>query len=478
MSTKSKNRSTAGKAWKNESGWLSMNAAEERRLEKYCREYMDFLSVNKTERLACATILSMAEKAGFRDLDRLNGKKGTLKPGDTVYRTIDGKTVFLAKIGSDDITGGLNLVGGHIDCPRLDLKPRPLYQDQDFVLLDTHYYGGIKKYQWLTMPLALYGVVFRRDGSRVDIAIGDRKDDPVFVITDLLPHLDITGPGKKVSDAFPGERLNLLFGSRPAAGKESKEKDTVKRNILRLLGEAYGIEEEDFASAELEVVPAGAARELGLDRSMILGYGHDDRVCAYASARAVLDFKGVPRRTIGALLCDKEEIGSYGRTGMDSAFLSDCVAELLAATAGYDGLTLRRTLSGTKMLSADVGTLADPAFPDVNSPNNCAHINCGIAIYKYNGARGKSGSSDASAEMVAAVRKVFNDHDVAWQIAELGKVDVGGGGTIALHMARLGIQVIDCGVGLLSMHAPWEVAGKVDIYMAYKGYGAFLAAIG
>jgi aspartyl aminopeptidase len=478
MSKKQQNPSNAGKAWKNESGWHMMSAAEERRLEKYCGEYMEFLSACKTERLACASILAMAEKAGFRNLDSLGGKAGTLKAGDRIYRTIDGKTIFLAVIGSEAVTAGLNLVGGHIDCPRLDLKPRPLYQDQDFVLLDTHYYGGIKKYQWLTVPLALYGVVFRRDGSKVEIAIGDKKEDPVFVITDLLPHLDIAGPGKKVSDAFPGERLNLLFGSRPLADKKVKEKESVKANILRLLGESYGIEEEDFASAELEVVPAGAARELGLDRSMILGYGHDDRVCAYASARALFDFRGIPRRTIGALLCDKEEIGSYGRTGMDSCFLSDCVAEVLAATSGYDSLTLRRTLSRTMMLSADVGTLADPAFPDVNSPNNCAHINCGIALYKYNGARGKSGSSDASAEMVAAVRKVFNDNKVAWQIAELGKVDVGGGGTIALHMARLGIQVIDCGVGLLSMHAPWEVAGKVDIYMAYKGYGAFLADIG
>ena len=474
-----KSATPAVTVWKREPGWKDLSAAEERALEEYCREYIAFLSAAKTERLACARIAADARAKGFRDLDEVNAKGLRLKPGAAVYRIVDGKTIFLARVGKDGPAQGLNLVGGHIDSPRLDLKACPLYQDGDFALLDTHYYGGIKKYQWVAMPLALYGVIIRRDGARIDIAIGDQPGDPVFTVTDLLPHLDTENLDKPARSFIPGDKLNVLFGSRPVAEKHDNPdiKQKVKLNLLRLLQEKYGIEEEDFASAELEVVPAGPARELGFDRSMVLGYGHDDRVCSYAAARAVLDFKGTPQRTIGALLCDKEEIGSYGRTGMDSVFLPNAIAELLAACGETSDLALRRALERTKMLSADVGTVADPDYKSVDSPNNTGRINCGIELEKYTGHRGKSSSSDASAEFVAAVRKVFNDNQVKWQMCEMGKVDHGGGGTIALYMARFGIQVIDCGVGLLCMHAPWEVAGKLDIYMAYKGYGAFLKDI-
>ena len=473
-----KNSANGVALWKRESAWERLEKGEEAKLEKYCHEYIDFISENKTERRVFNSLLKLAEAKGFKNLDEINAAGKKLKAGDAVYRQIDGKTIFLTRIGKAPLTAGLNLVGGHGDCPRLDLKPSPLYQDEDFVLLDTHYYGGIKKYQWVTLPLALYGVVIRRDGTKVEIAIGDGPDDPVFTITDLLPHLDRDQALKPMEKAIDGEQLNVLFGSRPAAKADDDKdcKDKIKLNILRLLAQRYGIEEEDFASAELEVVPAGRARELGFDRSMILGYGQDDRICSYAAARAVLDFKGIPEKTMGALICDKEEIGSYGRTGMDSVFLPNTIAELIeACNKQYSELAVRRTLEHTRMLSADVGCLADPGYKSVVSPNNQARINCGIELNKYDGARGKSGCSDASAELVAQVRKCFNDAKVAWQMSELGRVDVGGGGTIALYMARYGIQVIDCGVGLLCMHAPWEVSGKVDTYMAYKAYAAFIA---
>lgn len=475
MAAKKKNAGVA--LWKRESAWDRLEKNEESKLEIYCQDYIDFISEAKTERLVFSRLLELAQSRGFRDLDAVNATGGKLKAGDAVYRQIDGKTIMLLRVGKSPLQDGLNLVGGHGDCPRLDLKPCPLYQDEDFVLLDTHYYGGIKKYQWVTIPLALYGVVVRRDGSKVEIAIGDNPGDPVFTITDILPHLDRDQATKPMDKAIDGEQLNVLFGSRPASkddcGKDEC-KDLIKLNILRMLADRYGIEEEDFGSAELEVVPAGRARDLGFDRSMILGYGQDDRICSYAAARAILDFDGIPGRTMGALICDKEEIGSYGRTGMDSVFLANTVAELVAACSRqYSDLTVRRALENTRMISADVGALADPGYKNTASPNNQARINCGITLSKYDGARGKSGSSDASAELVGKVRKCFNDAKVAWQMSELGRVDVGGGGTIALYMARYGIQVIDCGVGLLCMHAPWEVAGKLDTYMAYKAYSAF-----
>ena len=476
MATK-KNAKAAVKEWKHEAGWKQLDKGEEKVLEAYCQDYLAFISANKTERLVCASLKAAAVKQGFKDIETIGNAR--LKPGAKVFRTIDDKTILMAIVGKAPLEEGLNLVGAHGDCPRLDLKPCPLYEDGGLVLLDTHYYGGIKKYQWVTIPLALYGVVVRRDGTKVTVAIGDKPGDPVFTITDLLPHLDIEQYERKMREAIKGEKLNVVFGSRPAEvaeGDKNAPKKAAKHRILQLLAQEYGIEEEDFASAELEVVPAGAARELGFDRSMLLGYGQDDRVCAYAAARAVLDYKGIPARTIGALVCDKEEIGSVGRTGMDSTFLANTVAELLAATApAYSDLALRRCLEHTKMLSADVGSLYDPDYANAFSPNdNQGKLNCGILISKYDGARGKSGASDASAELVAQVRRIFNEANVAWQMSELGKVDVGGGGTISLYMAHYGIQVLDCGVGLLCMHAPWEISGKLDAYMAYKGYAAFL----
>lgn len=462
---------------KREQGWNKLAAKEETALEKYCKEYMAFLSKAKTERLAFKLILDMAKKAGFKDLDAIAEKGGKLKPGDKIYRAKDGKTLLMAVIGKAPAEKGMNFVGGHMDCPRLDAKPMPIYQNDDLVLLDTHFYGGLKRYQWLTIPLAIYGTVVRKDGSVIDLAIGDEPGDPVFVITDILPHLDNEQSRKTMAEAISGERMNVVIGSRPVDKKndEKEYKDKAKLRIMQLLNQRYGLEEEDFLSAEIEIVPAGQARELGFDRSMILGYGHDDRVCAYASARALLDIKGIPEHTAGALICDKEEIGSYGRTGMDSTFFENTVAEIVNATSkNYSDLAVRRTLEHSNMLSADVVALADPDYPGSNSRGNQSKLNCGIGICKYTGARGKSGTSDASAEFVGKIRKIFNDAKVVWQMGELGNMDAGGGGTIALYMARLGLNVIDCGVGLFSMHAPWEVAGKLDIYMAYKSYNAFL----
>ncbi|NMA43062.1 MAG: aminopeptidase [Oligosphaeraceae bacterium] len=462
--------------WRREQGWDKLARGEEKKLERYCAEYIGFLSKAKTERLVHDYMLDLAQKAGFQNLEQVNAEGKKLKPGDQVYRSYGGKTIMLMRVGKKSLSTGLNLVGAHSDCPRLDAKPSPIYQDDDLVLLDTHYYGGIRKYQWVAIPLAIYGVIIKKNGEKVQVAIGDDAQDPVFVITDLLPHLEMEGDKKTLATGIPGEALNVLLGSRPADSKkgEKEVKDRGKLRILNLLKERYDIEEEDFFSSELEIVPAGPARELGLDRSMILGYGHDDRICAYAAAKAILDCKVVPERSQVTLICDKEEIGSYGATGMDSSFLENTVAELFEACGAYCGLNLRRSLERSKMISADVSSLHDPDFAGVSSPNNMARINCGLALTKYTGSRGKSGASEASAEFVAEVRKVFNDNKVHWQSSELGKVDVGGGGTIAHLMARYGMDVIDCGVGLLSMHAPWEVAGKLDTYMAYKGYKAFL----
>jgi len=465
--------------WKREQGWDKLSATELRKLEKFCREYMGFLSAAKTERLAHDLCLELAQKAGFRDLTDVLQSGDSLKPGDKVYRSWREKTLVLMEIGSEPLESGLSMVGAHIDAPRLDAKSYPLYQDDSLALLDTHYYGGIKKYQWVAIPLALHGVVIRRDGVKVVINIGEDPSDPVFTITDLLPHLGADQAQKPLGKAFSGEALNVLVGSRPVDKKadDKNVSDKVKLRVLQLLQEKYGIEEEDFASAELEIVPAGPARDLGLDRSMVLGYGQDDRVCAYSAVRALLASRGKPRRTRMAVVCDKEEIGSYGATGMDSRLIENTVAELVALTApGAGNLAVRRALENSRMLSADVCALHDPGYGDVSSPNNMAKINCGIGLCKYTGSRGKSGASDASAEFMAEVRSIFNDAGVHWQTCELGKVDVGGGGTIALYLARYGMDVVDCGVGLLSMHAPWEVAGKLDIYMAFKAYQAFFEA--
>jgi aspartyl aminopeptidase len=478
MTAKKKTAKPAAKELfrKDDNAYVSLKKTEEKKLEIYCRQYMDFLSEAKTERMAHDMAVAEAEAKGFRDMSQIQAAGETLSPGDRVYRSCRGKTLFLAVVGSKPLSAGLHLVGGHTDAPRLDAKPNPIYEDSELVLLDTHYYGGIKKYQWVAMPLALHGVVVKPSGETVSVSIGEDPSDPVLVITDLLPHLGKDQAEKKLSEGISGEGLNVLLGSRPDkdAGDDVKEK--VKANILGILNKKYGITEADFASAELELVPAGPARELGLDRSMILGYGHDDRICAYAALRGLLDLDKTPEYTAGVLLCDKEEIGSVGATGMDSTFFENSVAELMALTEGaYDGLALRRSLERSRMLSADVNVLHDPNYPDVSSPNNAAKMNHGVAIAKYTGARGKGGSSDASAEFMAEIRRVFDAAGVAWQMAELGKVDQGGGGTIAMFLARYGMDVVDCGVGVLSMHAPWEVASKLDTYMTYKAYRAFLA---
>ncbi|MFA6929500.1 MAG: aminopeptidase [Lentisphaeria bacterium] len=476
MAVKSKDKASSVTPWKREQGWEKLAAGEEKKLEQFCAEYREFLSQAKTERLTHDFLVQLAEQVGYQELEKACAQGRKLSAGAKVYRSCGGKTLMLMQIGKAPLSEGMNLVGGHSDCPRLDAKPCPLYQEDDLLLLDTHYYGGIRKYQWVTIPLALHGVVILRNGKKINVSIGEKPEDPVFVITDLLPHLDMEAGKKTLADGINGEALNVLLGSRPVSKKEDDKdyKEKTKLRILQLLKASYGIEEEDFFSSELEIVPAGPARELGLDRSMILGYGQDDRICVYSAARALLDSTAVPERTQVALICDKEEIGSYGATGMDSTFLENTIAELLEACGDYRGLDLRRALERSKMLSADVSALHDPGFASVSSPNNMSRINCGLAISKYTGSRGKAGASDASAEFVAEVRKIFNDAKVVWQSCELGKVDIGGGGTISHYMAHYGMDVIDCGVGLFSMHAPWEVAGKLDIFMAYKGYKAFL----
>lgn len=469
-----KKRSTSKKrtdlTWKRESGWNKVTAAEKKRIDEYCADYIAFLSECKTERLAHDWAVAKAEAAGFRSLESFK----RLNPGDKVYRSWRGKTVLLAVAGSRPMSDGMHIVGGHIDSPRLDAKPNPLYEDGGLALLDTHYYGGIKKYHWVAMPLAIHGVVCLKDGECVPLSVGERPEDPVFCVTDLLPHLGKDQAGKKLEDAVTGENLNVLLGSVPVKDKDAKQ--AVKTHLLNLLNDRYGIDEADFASAEIEIVPAGPARDCGLDRSMILGYGHDDRICAYASLRAILDLEKTPEYTAVALLCDKEEIGSVGATGMESVFFENTAAELLDRTSEPSSqLVLRRCLERSRMISADVHSVHDPNYPEVSSPNNMAQLNAGMVVAKYGGARGKSHSSDASAEFMAVIRRIFDDAGVVWQTAELGKVDLGGGGTIAMFLARYGMDVVDAGPGLLSMHAPWEVAGKLDTYMAYKGYAAFLA---
>ncbi len=460
-------------AYVNKNGYEHISQADLKRSEEVNKLYMDFIGKAKTEREAHDEAVLLLEAAGFKNMDA-HEKNGTrLVPGDKVYRSCSGKTLMAVAVGKKPLEAGMHIVGGHTDSPRIDLKQNPLYEGGDLALLDTHYYGGIKKYQWVTIPLALHGVFVKPDGKIVKVTIGEDPADPVFCITDLLPHLAADQYKKTIGEAIPGEGLDVVAGSIPSRDKDSKEK--FKHNVLKLLNAKYGIKEEDFLSAELEIVPAGHPREAGLDRSMILAYGHDDRVCAYAGLKALLDLKEAPEYTSCVLLCDKEEIGSVGATGMASNFFENTSAELLNLTTdAYSELTLKRALNNSWMLSADVNGLFDPMFPGVSEKKNTAYVNHGVCVTKYTGSRGKSGSSDASAEFVAHIRRIFDRAGVIWQTGELGKVDQGGGGTIAWLMARYGMQVIDCGVGLFSMHAPMELAGKLDIYMAYKGYLAFL----
>ena len=454
--------------------WLEYHEAEEQELEKTASAYRNFLDAGKTERECVARFIQEAEAAGYVSLEEKKAAGEKLQPGDKVYTVGMKKIMALFHIGQDPLEKGMNILGAHIDSPRLDVKQNPLYEDTNLAYLDTHYYGGVKKYQWVALPLALHGVIVKKDGSVVEVNIGEAEDDPVVYITDLLIHLAGKQMEKPASHVIEGENLDILIGSRPLADlPDDKKKEAVKANILRILEEKYGVEEEDFLSAELEVVPAGKARECGLDRSMIAAYVQDDRVCAYTSFLALLEMEN-PKRTCCCLLTDKEEIGSVGATGMQSRFFENSVAEVLEALGDYSDLKLRRALRCSSMLSSDVSAAYDPAYGDAFEKKNAAYLGRGIVLNKFTGARGKSSSNDANAEYVARVRQIFDSHQVAFQTAELGKVDVGGGGTIAYIAALYGMEVIDSGVAVLSMHAPWEVTSKADVYEAKKAYKAFL----
>ena len=459
--------------------WKKYQEAEVEAVMAFAKEYREFLSKCKTERECVAYFKDLACKAGFRDLKEIAEKGIALHPGDRVFSDNRGKNLALFIIGTDSIECGLNILGAHIDSPRLDLKQNPLYEDTEMAMLDTHYYGGIKKYQWVTLPLALHGVVVRKDGSRVDVCIGEDADDPVFGVSDLLIHLSHEQLEKTAAKVIEGEALNILVGNRPVAdsvdedGQTTATKEAVKANILAILREKYSIEEEDFLSAEIEVVPAGPARDYGFDRSMIMGYGHDDRSCAYPSVAALLAMD-TPKRTSVCLLVDKEEVGSQGATGMHSRFFENAVAEMIEACGGDSARKLRRVLENSKALSSDVSAAFDPNYPSVMEKANSAFFGHGLVFNKYTGARGKSGSSDADAEYVAEVRRIMDNAGVFFQTAELGKVDAGGGGTIAYMLANYNMKVIDCGVAVLNMHAPWEIISKADLYEARKGYIAFL----
>ena len=433
---------------------------------EYNEGYKDYISKNKTERACVKDSIRLAEEKGFKSLDSFE----TLKPGDKVYVNNRDKNIALFVIGNKPLTEGMRILGAHIDSPRMDLKQNPLYESEGFVLADTHYYGGVKKYQWVTIPLSLYGVVAKKDGTVVDVVIGEDDNDPVVGISDLLIHLAADQLDKKAAKVIEGENLDVTLGNMPLAGEE---KDAVKANILKLLKDKYDIEEEDFVSAEIEVVPSGKARDYGLDRSMIAGYGHDDRVCAYTSLTAILDMD-VCDYTCCTILVDKEEIGSVGATGAHSLFFENTVGEMLVKMGIDSFVQTRLTLSRSKMLSSDVSAGVDPLYVSVNDKKNAAYLGNGIVFNKYTGARGKSGSNDASAEYVARIRAVMDDAKIHYQTAELGKVDQGGGGTIAYILGNYNMDVIDAGIAVLNMHAPMEIVSKVDVYETYQAYKAFL----
>lgn len=442
---------------------------------KFAEDYRKFLSQCKTERECVSYFIEKAEENGYVNLADVIAKNKKLKAGDKVYISNKGKELAVFNIGSESLENGMNILGAHIDSPRMDLKQNPLYEDTQLAMFDTHYYGGIKKYQWVTIPLALHGVLVKKNGEVVTVNVGEDESDPVFGISDLLIHLAGDQMDKKASKVIEGEDLNVIVGSIPEFDKnDEKAKDAVKANILKLLKDKYDIEEEDFVSAEIEVVPAGPARDFGFDRSMILGYGHDDRVCAYPSFMALINCKKTLKKTACALLVDKEEIGSVGATGMQSRFFENIFAELFNATEDYSELKLRRALTNCKVLSSDVSAAVDPNYASAFEKNNSAYLGKGLVFNKYTGSRGKSGSNDASAEYVGEVRSIMEKEGVFWQTAELGKVDQGGGGTIAYIMGNYNMQVIDSGVAVLSMHAPCEIISKVDLYEALLGYEAFI----
>ena len=452
--------------------WLKFDDAKKQEIFHFCEGYKKYISDCKTERESIKGAISLAEAKGYRDLKNVISTGESLKAVDKVYYNNMDKSLALFLIGSESIESGMRIIGSHVDSPRLDLKPNPLYEDSELSLMETHYYGGVKKYQWVTIPLALHGVVVKKDGTKIDVVVGEEETDPVVMVSDLLIHLAAEQQQKKAAEVIAGEDLNILVGSMPLEGEE---KEAVKANILKLLKEKYDFEEEDFMSAEIEIVPAGKARDLGLDRSMVAGYGHDDRICAYTSLLALLETESVKKTSV-VLLVDKEEVGSIGATGMQSRFFENAVAELMDRVGEYSELKLRRALANSKMLSSDVTAAFDPNYAGAYEKKNSAFFGKGLAFAKYTGARGKSGCNDANAEFVAWLRNVMDESDVSYQMAELGKVDQGGGGTIAYILAEYGMEVSDCGVALQNMHAPWEVASKVDIYETMRGYKAFLIA--
>lgn len=448
---------------KRKNAYAAMSEDALKKADEFCDGYRKFLDAGKTEREACAEAVRLAEEKGFRAFEK--GK--AYQSGEKIYLNNRGKSLILAVIGSEPLEKGVRLTAAHIDSPRLDLKQNPLYESEELGYFKTHYYGGIKKYQWPTTPLALHGVICKKDGTTVTVTLGEDESDPVFVVTDLLPHLAEEQYKRPAAKLIKGEELNILIGSRPFREEETSE--AVKLNLLCLLNEKYGIVEEDFLSAELECVPAFKAKEIGFDRSMIGSYGQDDRVCAYTALRAILDLTETPKFTAVTILTDKEEIGSEGNTGLKSAYLEYFIDDL-AETAGIKGHTV---LSASKCLSADVNAGFDPTFPDAFEKLNAAFLNHGVVATKYTGSRGKSGTSDASAEYVSEIRRLFNENEVVWQTGELGKVDFGGGGTVAMYLANLDIDVIDIGVPVLSMHAPFEITAKNDVYMAYRAFTVF-----
>ena len=455
---------------KRKNAWTTYDEKQLTKLEKLCKNYIKFLDQGKTERECVKQIVKLAQEHGYVDLTEVTKSGKSLKAGDKVYSVCMDKTVAMFQIGKKKLEKGMNILGAHIDSPRMDVKQNPLYESEDFAYLDTHYYGGIKKYQWVTLPLALHGVIVKKDGSVETVNIGEDKSDPVFCVTDLLIHLAGEQMEKKANKVIEGENLDILVGSKPLKGEE---KDAVKAGILAILKDKYGMDEEDFMSAEIEVVPAGRAREAGLDKSMIMSYGQDDRVCAYTSLAAMLEIEN-PDKTTCCLLTDKEEIGSVGATGMQSRFFENSVAELMDAMGDFSELSLRRCLANSSMLSSDVNAAYDPLFASAFEKNNASYCGRGVVFSKFTGSRGKSGSNDANAEYIARIRNMMDKNDVCFQTAELGKVDVGGGGTIAYILSLYGMEVIDCGVAVLNMHAPWEITSKADIYEAYKCYKVFL----
>ena len=455
--------------------WNKYSKEQQKAVFAFAEDYKKFISDCKTERECVTELISQAKDAGFEDLNEVIAQGRTIKAGDQLYAVNMGKILSLFVIGRQPLEQGMNILGAHIDSPRLDLKQVPLYEDTEMAMFDTHYYGGVKKYQWVAIPLALHGVIVKKDGTKVNVNIGEKEDDPVFGISDLLVHLASEQLEKKASKVIEGENLDLLVGSIPFVSEEEKEKskEAVKTNVLNILKEQYNIEEEDFLSAEIEVVPAGKARDYGLDRSMVMGYGHDDRVCAFPSFAAILE-AGQCEKTSVCLLVDKEEVGSVGATGMHSKFFFYMVSEILEAMGGFSQVKFNRCMANSKVLSSDVSAAYDPLYASVMEKRNCAYFGNGLVFNKYTGSRGKSGSNDANAEYMAQLRRIMDDNQVSFQTSELGKVDQGGGGTIAYILANYNMSVIDSGVAVLNMHAPWEIISKADLYEAKAGYTAFL----